>query len=50
MSSGNKVNHLKKEDREPLWRKDIQYKFLKAIFGDDNVVFMNSYEPDQIAK
>jgi Ino eighty subunit 1 len=50
MYSGNKVKHLKKDDGEPLWRKDIQYEFLKAVFEDDRAVFTNSYEPDQIAK
>ncbi|XXH00271.1 Proteasome subunit beta type-4 [Hypoxylon texense] len=40
-----KIRHLKKEDGEPLWRRDIQYDFLKAVFDDDNQVFTNSYEP-----
>ncbi|KAI1462200.1 hypothetical protein F4805DRAFT_123830 [Annulohypoxylon moriforme] len=40
-----KIRHLKKEDGEPLWRRDIQYDFLKAVFDDDNKVFTNSYEP-----
>ncbi|KAH8803260.1 putative Ino eighty subunit 1 [Xylogone sp. PMI_703] len=44
--SGNKVRHLKKEDGEPLWRKDIQYDFLKAIFEDKTACFTNSYEPE----
>jgi Ino eighty subunit 1 len=44
--SGNKVRHLKKEDGEPLWRKDIQYDFLKLIFDDDKQVFTNSYDPN----
>jgi Ino eighty subunit 1 len=44
--SGNKIKHLKKEDGEPLWRRDIQYDFLKAIFDDDKKVFTNSYEPN----
>ncbi|KKA27055.1 hypothetical protein TD95_002466 [Thielaviopsis punctulata] len=43
-----KVKHLKKEDGDPLWRKDIQYDFLKAIFDDETKVFRNSYEPDRI--
>ena len=47
---GNKVRHLKKDDGEPLWRKDIQYDFLKLIFENDNAVFTNSYEPDNIGK
>lgn len=40
-----KIRHLKKEDGEPLWRRDIQYDFLRAVFDDDNKVFTNSYEP-----
>ncbi|CAG8950633.1 hypothetical protein HYFRA_00002842 [Hymenoscyphus fraxineus] len=48
--SGNKVRHLKKDDGEPLWRKDIQYDFLKAIFDDDRAVFTNTYEPTTIGK
>ncbi|CCF37026.1 INO80 chromatin remodeling complex Ies1 [Colletotrichum higginsianum] len=42
-----KIRHLKKEDGEPLWRKDIQYDFLKAIFDDETAVFTNSYEPER---
>lgn len=45
-----KIRHLKKEDGEPLWRKDIQYDFLKAVFDDERRVFTNSYEPDKIGK
>lgn len=41
-----KVKHLKKDDGEPLWRKDIQYDFLKAVFDNDLKVFTNSYERD----
>ncbi|KAF2435133.1 hypothetical protein EJ08DRAFT_693024 [Tothia fuscella] len=37
--SGNKIRHLKKEDGVPLWRKDIQYDFLKAVFDDEQKVF-----------
>lgn len=37
--SGNKIRHLKKEDGVPLWRKDIQYDFLKQVFEDDKKVF-----------
>ncbi|CAI6341765.1 unnamed protein product [Periconia digitata] len=37
--SGNKIRHLKKEDGVPLWRKDIQYDFLKQVFEDDQKVF-----------
>lgn len=40
----NKLRHLKKDDGEPLWRKDIQYDFLRLIFEDDNAVFTNSYD------
>jgi Ino eighty subunit 1 len=37
--SGNKIRHLKKDDGIPLWRKDIQYDFLKMVFEDDKKVF-----------
>ncbi|KAF2221380.1 hypothetical protein BDZ85DRAFT_320573 [Elsinoe ampelina] len=37
--SGNKIRHLKKEDGVPLWRKDIQFEFLHAIFEDQQKVF-----------
>lgn len=37
--SGNKIKHLKKDDGIPLWRKDIQYDFLKLVFEDDKHVF-----------
>lgn len=37
--SGNKIRHLKKEDGVPLWRKDIQYEFLKTVFEDKTPVF-----------
>ena len=37
--SGNKIRHLKKEDGIPLWRKDIQYSFLRAVFEDQTRVF-----------
>lgn len=49
-SSVGKIRHLKKEDGEPLWRKDIQYDFLKAIFDDPNPAFTNSYETDTMPK
>ncbi|KAH6987521.1 hypothetical protein BKA56DRAFT_273545 [Ilyonectria sp. MPI-CAGE-AT-0026] len=39
-----KIRHLKKEDGEPLWREDIQYDFLKAVFDNEMVVFTNSYD------
>ena len=48
--SGNKVRHLKKDDGEPLWRKDIQYDFLKLVFENDQEVFTNSYESEQVVK
>ncbi|GIZ49605.1 hypothetical protein CKM354_001263500 [Cercospora kikuchii] len=37
--SGNKIRHLKKEDGIPLWRKDIQYDFLKLVFDDKTPCF-----------
>ncbi|KAF1984611.1 hypothetical protein K402DRAFT_395630 [Aulographum hederae CBS 113979] len=37
--SGNKIRHLKKDDGVPLWRKDIQYDFLRGVFDDDKKVF-----------
>lgn len=37
--SGNKIRHLKKEDGIPLWRKDIQYEFLKLVFYDKTRCF-----------
>lgn len=43
--TGHKIKHLKKEDGEPLWRKDIQYDFLDYIFSNDVKCFTNSYEP-----
>lgn len=47
---GNKVRHLKKDDGEPLWRRDIQFDFLKRIFEDDTACFTNPYEPDAFPK
>ncbi|EWC43915.1 hypothetical protein DRE_01267 [Drechslerella stenobrocha 248] len=41
--SGAKIKHLKKADGEPLWRKDIQFDWLYAIFTDETKVFSNSY-------
>ncbi|RYP41152.1 hypothetical protein DL769_011651 [Monosporascus sp. CRB-8-3] len=43
-SGAGKIRHLKKEDGEPLWRRDIQYDFLRAVFDDDTKVFTNNYE------
>ncbi|KAL6708712.1 hypothetical protein ACN47E_002408 [Coniothyrium glycines] len=37
--SGNKIKHLKKDDGIPLWRKDIQFDFLKLVFEDEQRVF-----------
>ena len=37
--SGNKIKQLKKEDGIPLWRKDIQFAFLRAVFEDKTPVF-----------
>ncbi|KAF1941415.1 hypothetical protein EJ02DRAFT_404687 [Clathrospora elynae] len=37
--SGNKIKHLKKDDGIPLWRRDIQFDFLKLVFEDDRRVF-----------
>lgn len=42
-----KIRHLKKEDGEPLWRSDIQYEFLKAVFDNGEDVFTNSWEPNK---
>lgn len=42
--SGNKIRHLKKEDGIPLWRKDIQLKFLECVFEDTNQVFTKAYD------
>ncbi|KAI2643336.1 hypothetical protein GGS21DRAFT_542050 [Xylaria nigripes] len=45
-----KIRHLKKEDGEPLWRRDIQYDFLRAVFDDETKVFTNSYEVGNLDK
>lgn len=37
--SGNKIRPLKKDDGIPLWRKDIQFAFLRAVFEDTTSVF-----------
>lgn len=39
-----KIRHLKKEDGEPLWREDIQYDFLRAVFDNEQKAFTNSYD------
>ena len=38
---GNKMKNIKKEDGIPLWRADIQYEFLRAVFDDETPVFTN---------
>jgi Ino eighty subunit 1 len=43
--SGNKIRHLKKDDGIPLWRKDIQYDFLRYVFEDSQKVFHKKSEP-----
>ena len=45
-----KIRHLKKEDGEPLWREDIQYDFLRAVFDNEQKVFTNSYDPEGLGK
>ncbi|ORY72021.1 uncharacterized protein BCR38DRAFT_330742 [Pseudomassariella vexata] len=45
-----KIRHLKKDDGEPLWRKDIQYDFLRAVFDNDMKVFTNSYDHNPTEK
>jgi Ino eighty subunit 1 len=41
--SGSKIKHLKKADGIPLWRSDIQFEFLQAVFHDKEPVFTNTY-------
>lgn len=41
-----KVRHLKKKDGEPLWRADIQYDFLSAIFRNEQKVFTSIYHTE----
>ncbi|KAL9587381.1 MAG: hypothetical protein Q9212_000308 [Teloschistes hypoglaucus] len=45
--SGNKIRHLKKDDGIPLWRKDIQFAFLRAVFDDDTPVFTKASDATQ---
>ncbi|KAL8943234.1 MAG: hypothetical protein Q9211_001052 [Gyalolechia sp. 1 TL-2023] len=45
--SGNKIRHLKKEDGVPLWRKDIQFAFLHAVFDDETRVFTKASDGDR---
>ncbi|KAF2863644.1 hypothetical protein K470DRAFT_241196 [Piedraia hortae CBS 480.64] len=37
--SGSKMKHVKKPDGIPLWRADIQYDFLHAVFHDQTRCF-----------
>ena len=37
--SGSKVRHIKKPDGTPLWRKEIQYEFLRLVIADTQPVF-----------
>ncbi|EXJ59361.1 uncharacterized protein A1O5_12242 [Cladophialophora psammophila CBS 110553] len=37
--SGSKVRHIKKPDGTPLWRKEIQYEFLRIVIEDTKPVF-----------
>ena len=37
--SGSKIRHIKKDDGTPLWRKDIQYEFLRTVVEDKTAVF-----------
>lgn len=46
--NSRKMTPLKKKDGEALWRKDIQYDFLDAIFSDENRVFTNRYNEYQL--
>lgn len=45
--SGSKIKHLKKIDGIPLWRRDIQYEFLKAVFENTIPAFTNSYTQEK---
>lgn len=45
--SGNKLRHLKKDDGIPLWRKDIQYEFLRLIFEDTTPVFTRASDGEK---
>lgn len=37
--SGIKIRHIKKPDGTPLWRKEIQYEFLRIVVEDKEPVF-----------
>jgi hypothetical protein len=41
--SSARSRHLKKNDGEPFWRRDIQYEFLKSLFDDDTKAFTDPY-------
>ncbi|RVX68564.1 hypothetical protein B0A52_07988 [Exophiala mesophila] len=37
--SGSKIRHIKKPDGTPLWRKEIQFEFLRIVIEDTKPVF-----------
>lgn len=37
--SGSKIRHIKQPDGTPLWRKEIQYEFLRIVIEDTKPVF-----------
>lgn len=37
--SGSKIRHIKQPDGTPLWRKEIQYEFLRMVIEDTQPVF-----------
>lgn len=47
MYAGNKLAAIKKEDGQPLMRKDIQFDFLHAVFYDQTKAFTSSYDPSR---
>lgn len=50
MSGPKTIAPLKKKDGEALWRKDIQYDFLYAVFSDPTPAFTNpSGEPEKVS-
>lgn len=48
--SSARSRHLKKEDGQPFWRRDIQYEFLKALFDNDVKAFTDPFpeSPDNV--
>jgi len=40
-SPQGKIQHLKKADGQPLWRKDIQFDFLHSVFSNEQKVFQS---------